>query len=214
MTPAPPGPEINDLLRVATHDLHGVAERSGFIAMMLKGRVTIPAYALFLRNLLPAYRAMEVGLESHGGSGLRHLALPQVYRAPALEADLRVLAGANWETEVPVLAAGAAYGEAVTAAAGGGALIGHAYARTLGDLSGGRVLRRLLGRMPDMPAEALAFYAFPDIADLDAFRTLYREAIARAAQAFGDPTPILEAATEAFRFNIRVSEAVQTAATA
>jgi heme oxygenase len=209
IAPIPPL-DINDRLRAATRDLHGIAERSGFIADMLRGRVTRAGYALFLRNLLPAYRAMEAGLEQHRREdGLKVLALPALYRTPGLEADLSVLAGPNWEKSLTLLPAGAAYAEAVAiSVTPGSRLIGHAYARYLGDLSGGRVLKRLLGGNPEIGPAALAFYEFPLIADLDAFRTAYREALDSAARALGDPDSVIDSALEAFRLNVALSEAV------
>ena len=50
-------------LQERTATLHRQAERSGFIRTMLQGRASRDGYALFLRNLLPAYQALEQGLE-------------------------------------------------------------------------------------------------------------------------------------------------------
>ena len=46
-------------------------------------------------------------------------------------------------------------------------LIAHAYVRYLGDLSGGRIVGRILARSPGLGPEALSFYDFPGIADPD-----------------------------------------------
>jgi heme oxygenase len=55
-------------LREATADLHRRAERSGVIADLLHGRATRSGYALWLRNLLPAYRNLEAALCTPGAS--------------------------------------------------------------------------------------------------------------------------------------------------
>ena len=65
--PEPPG-GLAQALRQATAALHRQAERSGFVEQVLRGEVTRPAYALYLRNLMPAYAAMERGLERHRGT--------------------------------------------------------------------------------------------------------------------------------------------------
>ena len=49
---------------------------------MLKGRASRDGYALFLRNLLPAYQALEEGLErDRSDPGVEALAQPALYRA-------------------------------------------------------------------------------------------------------------------------------------
>ena len=193
-------------LRARTAALHVQAERSGIVAEILRGRASRTAYALLLRNLLPAYRAMEAGLERHRLSpGVRWFARPEMYRAEAIAADLAALGGAH-----ALLAAGAAYADRI-AACDGPRLIGHAYARYLGDLSGGQVLKRLLARTLGLGPEATSFYDFPAIADIDAFKQAFRAALDRAGGEIADPAAVLDEAAEAFRLNIAVSEAVQAA---
>ena len=48
-----------------TKALHVEAERSGIIRELLRGSATRDGYILLLRNLLPAYQAMEKGLARH-----------------------------------------------------------------------------------------------------------------------------------------------------
>ncbi|WP_374440493.1 biliverdin-producing heme oxygenase [Stella sp.] len=200
---------LSDRLRAATHDLHRRAERAGHVGRLLAGGATTPDHLVYLCNLLPAYRALEAGLERHRAGGVAGLlALPALYRAPALEADLARLAGRDWAAALPLLPAGRRYAEAVAAAAGGdgAALVGHAYARHLGDLGGGPILERRLARTPGLAG--LAFHAFPDIADRDAFRAAYRRALDAAGARMVDPWRAVAAARAAFRWNIAVAEAV------
>jgi len=199
-------------LRQRTQSLHRAAERSGVIAALLRGTATRNQYALLLRNLLPAYRALEAGLLRHEltpGVGL--LVELHIFRSAALEADLTSLAGGDWIDRLPLLPAGATY-ESSIAAAGegtGALLIAHAYVRYLGDLNGGQILSRLLSRQLGLGGEALNFYDFPAIPDLEAFRGRYAAAIAEAAQEVGELEAILNEAEAAFRLNIAVSEAVR-----
>ena len=138
----------------------------------------------------------------------------EVYRAQALEADLQALYGTEWARSLALLPAGEQYGLRVAAAAeGDGAqLIGHAYARYLGDLSGGQILRRLLARAPGLGSHELSFYDFPDISDIGAFKLNYRNALDQAAAEIADTESVVLGATSAFELNIVVSEAVQQAA--
>lgn len=188
-----------------------MAERSGVIRGILRGQVERAAYTLLLRNLLPAYEAMEAGLERHRSSPLPGgLARGEVYRAASLADDLTALAGADWREAVPVLQQGRDYAARVAAAAAGDGrlLVPHAYVRYLGDLNGGQVLKRLVARALGLGGEALTFYEFPAISDLVAFRTAYRAAVDRAGQQAVQLEPLVAEAAEAFRLNIALSEAV------
>jgi heme oxygenase len=210
--PIPEG--LADALRRRTGELHARAERSGVVAELLHGRASRGGYALLLRNLQPAYEALEQGLERHRGApALAGLARPPLYRAHALAADLAELAGPDWRAALPLLEAGAHYARCVAAAAEGRGerLAAHAYVRYLGDLSGGRILGPLLARSLGLPVAALTFYAFPGLDDPEAFRFEFRDALDRAGREMTDPAAVVEEAALAFRLNIAVSEAVQAA---
>jgi heme oxygenase (biliverdin-producing, ferredoxin) len=198
------------MLREATHALHVEAERSGVIGQLLRGGSTREAYALLLRNLSPAYRAMEDGLVRHSNSpALRAVGRPELFRTEALESDIERLAGASWRESLPLLPAGERYAKRVSAAANGSArLVAHAYLRYLGDLSGGQIMKRLLAKSLGLEADALGFYDFPAIADLSAFKNEYREAIDGSVVAGANPIDVVDEAIVGFRLTIELSEAV------
>jgi heme oxygenase len=205
---------LTDAMRERTHALHTRAERSGIINDLLRGKADRHAYALLLRNLLPAYRFLETGLDAHRHSpALRAAARRELYRAPALAADLKQLAGDDWERTLPLLAAGKNYARRVALAGQGDGtgLIAHAYARYFGDLSGGQVLKRLLARAPALRPEELSFYDFPAIDDAAEFKQRYRRALDDSAASIADIGPVVTEAMVAFEHNIAVSEAVQQA---
>lgn len=200
-----------DRLRERTRELHVIAERSGFIRALLGGTVTLGGYALYLRNLLPAYLAMEQGLDAHRGTdGVGRLAMREVYRTAALQADLAVLCGSDWASTLPLLTAATSYAACITNAAegDGSRLIGHAYVRYLGDLNGGRVMMGRLSEALNLPMTALSFYLYRDIPDLKAFRVDYRARLDRAAGQL-DLEPVLDEAVTAFEWNIELSRDVQ-----
>ncbi len=212
---APPLAGLLPRVRVRIAALHAQAERSGVIAAILAGTVSRWGYTLYLRNLLPAYQAMERLLRCHAGdAGIGHLALPPVYRADRIATDLDALAGGDWAASVPLLPAGAAYAERIQAAGrGDGArLVAHAYTRYLADLNGGQVLRTRLIRTFGADFSATAFAEFPDIADRSAFIMSFHAALARAAGDVEDADQIIEEAAVAFELNIRLSEEVAAAA--
>jgi heme oxygenase (biliverdin-producing, ferredoxin) len=206
---------LADALRERTRTLHAEAERAGVVRAILCGRVSRYGYALLLRNLFPVYQELERGLERHRRApGVRAIARPGLCRAQAIESDLVSLYGASWSRRLPHLPAGEGYAGRVLAAVEGEGvrLIAHAYARYLGDLSGGQILRRLLARSLGLGPESLAFYDFPQIADVEAFKAGYRAALDRAAGEITDIDGVVEEAALAFQLNIAVSNAVQDAA--
>ncbi|MCA0303952.1 MAG: biliverdin-producing heme oxygenase [Proteobacteria bacterium] len=208
-----PSSDLSSLLREGTREQHARAERSGFVADLLRGRGGRDGYALFLRNLVPAYTALERGLERHRASPLfQAIDWPALYRADALARDLAALAGAGWADALALLPEGGRYADRVAAAGDGDGhrLLAHAYTRYLGDLSGGQVVVRLVGRSLGLGADALAFYRFPGIADPDTFKAGFRRALDAAGRRI-DPAAVLDEAIRAFELNIALSEAVQRA---
>lgn len=207
-----PWPErLSVALPARTRQLHWQAERTGFVADLIRGRGSRPGYLLYLRNLLPAYGALEHGLQG-AGPKIRWFARPELARLPALEADLLALAGPEWAA-LPVLSEGRRYQARVAeAAAGDGTrLLAHAYVRYLGDLSGGRILRKVLARSLALPPEALRLYDFPGIPDVEPFKARFRAALDRAGRDVADVAQVLAEADAAFQLNIELSEAVQGA---
>lgn len=199
-----------EALRNRTRDLHTQAERSGMIADILRGHVTRGGYALFLRNLLPVYHAMEEQLVRAGQSpSIGPLVRPELVRADAIRNDLESLAVDVFA--LPVLPATVEYVDAIMQAGmgDGGRLIAHAYARYLGDLSGGQIIKRLLARSLDLRPAELSFYDFPAIDDIPAFKADYRTAIDRAGEASEDFDAIVEESARVFELNIALSFALQ-----
>lgn len=202
-----------DRLRRYTQALHEQAERSGFVAMLLRGAATRRRYALFLASLLPAYDALEKELATHASTpGIAGLADASVYRASSLNSDLNALLGSEWRALLPVLPTAAEYARRIEmcSAKRPELLIAHAYVRYLGDLSGGRVLKQVLIRSLKLNEESLSFYDF-DGADIDDLRKRYRAAIDWSAGSLNDADGVLNEAAIAFRFNIDLSLAVASA---
>jgi heme oxygenase (biliverdin-producing, ferredoxin) len=105
------------------------------------------------------------------------------------------------------------YAQTIAAAANGGGvrLIAHVYVRYFGDLSGGLIMKELLIKSLGLNQETLAFYDFPDIADIATFKPVFRSAINRAETEIHDVAPVIDEAVTAFMLNIALSEAVYAA---
>lgn len=196
----------------ATQDLHRLAERTGIVSDLIRRKATVPGYALFLRNLAPAYRAMEAGLRRHRNMpGLNAFSAAHLFRSDAIENDLVAIMGADWATALPRLPAGIEYAERIdwVAANEPYRLTGHAYVRYFGDLSGGQILRKLIAETLSLPPTALAFYEFAGMDNTHGFKEAVRKLLDLE---FIDPEicdAIADETSEAFRLNIRLSEEVQ-----
>ena len=215
MTSEQTGPRsFSAVLRERTAAVHRAAERCGFLADLIRGRADRRGYALFLRNLVPAYEALEAALAAVSPSDavVGAFADPRLRRLARLRADLDAVAGPGWADRLAVLPEAKAYARAIAACAGDRRLVAHAYARTLGDLSGGQILKPVLARTLGLPPDALAFYDFPALPDLAGAKAAMRDALDRVAPDDGER--VAAEAVSAFRHNIAVSVAVSRAAIA
>lgn len=203
--------DLCDRLQVRTAKLHRRAERSGAVANILRGKASERLYGLYLRNLLPAYGALETGLEKHRAEpAFSRIADPALWRRDAIEEDLAALFGSRWEHRLPLIVQGQDYAARIGKAASGDGslLIAHAYVRYLGDLSGGQILAKVLERCFELPRAGLKFHDFPEIEDLNDYKTAFRANLDKSASHFDCHEAILSEAEDAFSCNIALSEAV------
>lgn len=176
---------------------------------ILRQRGSLARYVVFLRNLYPAYETLEDALRET--ATVEGIACRQVFRAPALRADLTALHGADWERDVPLLPAGVDYAARIASCReleGGIGLAGHAYTRYLGDLNGGQILARLLSKSLGVPERALNFYAFPGALEPRALAVSYRAELDALGARLADVSAIAEEAKASFRHSIALSLAV------
>lgn len=207
-----PDQDLPEALKRRTWSLHRTAERSGLVRELLTRRLVAAPYRLFLRNLLPVYEALEEGLaSSRAVPAIAALTVPPLGRSAALVGDLDTLAGPGWAERLPLLEEGRLYAERVRDAAHRypERLLAHAYVRYLGDLNGGQVLARLVAEQLELHAPAgVAFYDFGAVGPPRALAERMREGLQEAGRHLQDPEDVLREAEEAFRLNIRLSEAV------
>lgn len=198
-------------LRQETESLHRQAERSGYINVILRKQATREGYALFLRNLAPAYAALEAALEGDADDAVQGLFdWPPLFRQKAIAADLTAISGPAWQDLLPVLNEANAYADRIEHIRldAPHRLLGHAYVRYIGDLSGGQIVKALLVKEPGLEARMLGFYDFPGIADAEAYKEKFREGLDQAGDMTSDLGDIVDEAMIAFQLNIDLSMAV------
>lgn len=198
-------------MRERTAELHTAAERSGIVGGLLTGQISRLHYALYLRNLLPVYQALERALsQQQDRPRFAGLADPSLYRAESIVSDLNHLAGTNWAASLPLLPAGERYARRVEWAGTGALLIAHCYTRYLGDLNGGQVMGRRLEPLFGTGYQGL-FTLFPAIQNTSVFARTYRAALDQAGDKLDDTALVVEEAAVAFQFNIELSQQVMPA---
>ena len=192
---------LPERLRLETRTLHTEAERSPFMATLLRGRMDRGAYAMLLRNLLAIYAVLEPALRRHAAHpAMAPFDLASLVRTPSLLADLRVLESTSAAApSMPIEAAASAYVERLHEldATRPELLLAHAYVRYLGDLSGGQLLGPIVAASMKLPPGAgTAFYDFGDRAMTAARTRAFRAALEQAVVA--DSGEIVAEAKQAF----------------
>jgi heme oxygenase len=204
MTSTLPSPGYAARLRDATAADHSAAESSPFVTELLAGRLPREAYADLLAQNARVYEVLEQAVAVHAGDpGLQPFLHPGLTRLPSLEADLLFLAGPDWRSEFAPLPATLAYVERLREVAFDwpAGLVAHHYLRYLGDLSGGQIVRTLVGRAYDLTLDGVRFYVFPDLPRPKPFKDAYRAALDAVPWAEEERARVVEEVSLAFRLN-------------
>lgn len=199
---------FSDVIRTATFSDHETAAMSGFMTALFEERLPIEAYT----SMVAQHHFAYVVLEQAGDSLAEHpvagpFVVEALRRGPALEADLSYLLGAGWRDEITPSAATTAYADRMTEVCFDQpeAFVAHHYTRYMGDLSGGQMIGRIARRAYELePGAGAAFYEFPDIEDLTAFKDDYRVKLDQAAWTEAERERLLAEVVVAYRLNTDV----------
>lgn len=202
---------LSQRLRHETSTLHRLAERSGIMHGLLRGRLDRHEYVALLRALHHVYVALEERLDATASfPDVRPFYDQRLHRTAAIVADLTHLHGDGWAHDVKPGAAAEEYAERVLCATPL-QLVAHAYVRYLGDLSGGQALGQVVARALALrDDEGTRFYRFPEIADAEQYKGAFRAALDAWPLSTTEADGVVLEAQEAFRLNVRVFEAVAT----
>ena len=195
---------LADRLRSETRALHAEAERSPFMAALLRGRMERPGYVALLRNLAAIYAVLEPALAHHASHpALAPMRLAALGRSEALRADIALL---DFTAEpAPLATTTGTYVSRLQEldSVRPDLLLAHAYVRYLGDLSGGQLLRRVVARSPALAgSRAIAFYDFGTDAQAAALAREFRAGLESAAVA--DAGEVVDEAVLSFRWHRRL----------
>jgi heme oxygenase len=199
---------FSDVIRTATFSDHETAAMSGFMTALFEERLPLEAYTSMVAQHYFAYVVLEQAadaLADHPVAG--PFVVEELRRVPSLEADLAHLLGAGWRDRITSSAATTAYAERMTEVCFDQpeALVAHHYTRYMGDLSGGQMIGRIARRAYALePGAGAAFYEFPGIDDLTAFKDGYRVKLDEAAWSADERDRLLAEIIVAYRLNTEV----------
>ena len=196
------------MLKEGTKKSHTMAENTGFVSCFLKGVVEKSSYRKLVADLYFVYQAMEaemVKLKDHPVVG--PIVFEELNREATLEQDLAYYYGSEWLSLVQPSAPAQAYVARIhdVAAKEPELMVGHAYTRYLGDLSGGQILKNIAQKAMNLgERDGLNFYIFDAIEDEKAFKVKYRTTMDNLPvdQAMADR--IVDEANHAFGMNMKV----------
>jgi len=202
---------FSEELKSHTASAHEHAEQAGFVTELLAGRMEASQVAAMLLQNYVIYRALESALEVNADPRLAPFADPDLMRVPALQKDLAVHYGDDWERKLAagqlhVTPGAKAYADELHELGPGSTtyLMAHHYVRYLGDLSGGQIISALVQRHYDINPEGLNFYAFDSIGKIKPYKDSYRRHLDEAEFSDTEKQKILHHAETAFETNRQV----------
>lgn len=195
-------------IRQATWDAHGNAEQAPFLSALVAGEVDRRGYAELVAQHHFAYASLEGAAEVMRQDPVAGAFVDDALtRGPALVADLEALVGSDWADQVAPNAATVAYAARIddVCRTWPGGFVAHHYVRYLGDLSGGQMLRGTIEAVYGIDAgSGTAFYDFPAIADLTAYKEAYRARLDAAPWDDDERTRIIDEVLLGYRHNTAV----------
>ena len=204
----PAGTRFSEVIREATFSDHEQAAMSGFMAALFHRELPVDAYTSMVAQHWFAYVELERAadqLSDHEVAGA--FVHEELRRVPALEADLVHLLGGGWREQIAPSPATARYCERMVevCAQRPEAFVAHHYTRYMGDLSGGQMIGRIARETYALePGAGAAFYEFPGIEDLGAFKDEYRRRLDHAAWTDEERERLLTEVVLAYRLNTEV----------
>ncbi|MCD9625078.1 heme oxygenase (biliverdin-producing) [Rhabdothermincola salaria] len=198
---------FSEAVKAASWEVHEHAEHSRYMQDLMAGRLDRAAYARLVAQQYFAYRDLEAASQRMADDPIgSRFVFPELYRLPALHADLDALLGRGWRSSIEPTPATAAYCGRLrdVAATDPGAYVAHHYVRYMGDLSGGQVIRRVVERTYDIADHAgTSFYVF-DRVDPKAFKQQYRLRLDATPWTEPEKARIIDEVLLAYRLNTDV----------
>ncbi|TIB66430.1 hypothetical protein E3P77_02334 [Wallemia ichthyophaga] len=205
------------LLKSGTQIAHDLVAESPTAMRLLSAQMPFSTFVKYTIWLHELYDTLEASIQKLSSDP--HLSplsrLDVLARAPALKGDLTNLLSPSMRERVlekgELPSSLENYRERIRTASGL-QLAGHAYVRYLGDLSGGQIIQRKLGKAYKLEElDAKQFYDFPPLdpaqeypanaAQVKKIKSWFRRSLDIIAQSVEEKTILIDEASKAFIFN-------------
>lgn len=190
---------LSQLVREASQEAHTAAERSPFMAALMRGELDSEAYFDYIAQLAPIYEALETW-NSDSPFFDRRLDRFERIISDLGYTDLKMVCDETIEYVSHINTLIKNKDEI--------RLLAHHYTRYLGDLSGGQAIGALVARNFSIPPNFLSFYEFEEIGDKVRYKETYRENLDTLI-AEDDHQTFIDEAILAFEFNRKIFLALE-----
>jgi heme oxygenase len=170
-----------------------------------------------LANLYFVYVSLEEAMEKNKDNEfIKPIYFPELNRTESLKEDLSFYYGDDWMNNLKPSEATQSYINRILQVSEKrpDLLVGHAYTRYLGDLSGGQILKKIAQRAMNLQStKGLSFYEFRSIDDELQFKQKYKDALDSLPVTSDISTQIVAEANVAFNLNMKLFQELETSFT-
>lgn len=195
-------------LRSGTQQAHTDAENVGFMKCFVQGVVDRECFSKLLSNFYFVYSELEGAIEKHKQDpAISLMYFPELNRQASLEKDIEFYNGNLWRNFIKPSPATKNYISRICQLSTHEPvlLLGHAYTRYMGDLSGGQMLQKVAQSALKLSGyEGTEFYNFAQIPDKQAFKNKYRQALDTLPVDDVTADKIVAEANHAFYLNMEI----------
>lgn len=194
------------MLREGTAQKHEETEKVPYIRAIFRGGLDAQTYTYQLESLHAVYQVMEeLYRENKDNPILAKLYFPSLFREKTLAEDMATFQK-KFGTKLRGVVSKATqnYIDHIRKIASSKPelLVAQAYVRYLGDLSGGQAIKKVVAKTFGLEGnEGTAFYEFPEIEDLMAFKGIYRQNLDTLPLNDSQKVELLEEAKTTFDLN-------------
>lgn len=201
-------------LREGTSKAHSMAENVSFVKSFLGGVINKTSYSHMLANLYFIYVALEEAMDKNKENDfIKPIYFIELNRTESLKEDLAFYYGPDWmEVLVPSEATKVYINRLKELSEKRpDLLVGHAYTRYLGDLSGGQLLKKIAQRAMNLQStEGLAYFEFTEIQDEQQFKINYKLALDNLPITSAVAQQIVAEANVSFNLTMKVYQELET----
>jgi heme oxygenase len=194
-----------------------MAENVSFVKSFLGGVIDKTSYSHMLANLYFVYVSLEEAMEKNKDNEfIKPIYFPELNRTESLKEDLSFYYGDDWMNNLKPSEATQSYINRILQVSEKrpDLLVGHAYTRYLGDLSGGQILKKIAQRAMNLQStKGLSFYEFRSIDDELQFKQKYKDALDSLPVTSDISTQIVAEANVAFNLNMKLFQELETSFT-